>query len=83
MGFAQCHLDHICFIRRQSQGRCIIISVYVDDIIIIGDNISSIVQVKCGLKKAFDIKNLGHLLYFLGIVARSCQGISLLTKVYS
>ncbi|GFY96881.1 dihydroxyacetone kinase [Actinidia rufa] len=44
MGFQQCHSDHTCFIRRQSQGRCIIISVYVDDIIITGDDASSIVQ---------------------------------------
>ncbi|GFZ07004.1 hypothetical protein Acr_18g0011740 [Actinidia rufa] len=68
MDFQQCHSDHTCFIRRQSQGRCIIISVYVDDIIITGDDASGIVQVKCGLKKAFDIKDLGPLRYFLGML---------------
>ncbi|GFZ21891.1 hypothetical protein Acr_29g0010530 [Actinidia rufa] len=65
---SQCHSDHTCFIRRQSQGRCIIISVYVDDIIITGDDASGIVQVKCGLRKAFDIKDLGPLRYFLGML---------------
>ncbi|GFS31834.1 hypothetical protein Acr_00g0019430 [Actinidia rufa] len=68
MGFQQCHSDHTCFIRRQPQGRCIIISVYIDDIIITGDNASGIVQVKCGLRKAFDIKDLGPLRYFLGML---------------
>ena len=67
MGFVQCHSNYTYFIRCQSQGRCIIILVYVDDIIITGDDVSDIVQVKCGLKKAFDIKDLGHLRYFLGI----------------
>ncbi|GFZ05939.1 hypothetical protein Acr_18g0001090 [Actinidia rufa] len=84
MGFRKCHSDHTCFIRRQSQGRCIIISVYVDDIIITGDDASGIVQVKCGLRKAFDIKDLGPLRYFLGIeVARSRHGISLSQRTYS
>ena len=84
MGFVQCHSDYTCFIRHQSQGRCIIISVYVDDIIITGDNASGIVQVKCGFRKAFDIKDLGYLRYFLSIeFARSCQGISLSAEIFS
>ncbi|GFZ10854.1 hypothetical protein Acr_22g0002520 [Actinidia rufa] len=84
IGFQQCHSNHTCFIRRQSQGRCIIISVYVDDIIITGDDASGIVQMKCGLKKAFDIKDLGPLHYFLGIeVAQSHHGVSLSQQKYS
>ncbi|GFS34134.1 hypothetical protein Acr_00g0032440 [Actinidia rufa] len=51
---------------------------YVDDIIITGDDISGIVQMKRGLRKAFDIKDLSPLRYFLGIdIARSRHGISL------
>ena len=70
LGFSRCHSDHTCFIRC-SQGKCITLSVYVDDA-------SSIAQVKSDLGMSFDIKDLGHLCYFFGIeVARSRQGISL------
>ncbi|GFZ15830.1 hypothetical protein Acr_25g0002390 [Actinidia rufa] len=71
----------------RSQGRCIIISVYVDDIIITGDDASGIVQVKCGLKKAFDM-TLRIWVPFatslvLRLLGRSRHGISLSQRKYS
>ncbi|XP_059654844.1 uncharacterized mitochondrial protein AtMg00810-like [Cornus florida] len=64
-------------------GRCIVLLVYVDDIIITGNDIPRIAQVKLQLTKAFDVKDLGQLRYFLGIkVARSKQGISLSQMKY-
>ena len=84
MGFIRCHSDHTCFIHRQSQGRCIIISVYVDDIIITSDDASGITQVKHDLGTSFDVKDLGPLRYFLGIeVARSRQSIPLSQRKHS
>jgi Reverse transcriptase (RNA-dependent DNA polymerase) len=41
--------------------------VYVDDIIIVRNNLKEIKRVKIQLKDKFDIKNLGILKYFLGI----------------
>lgn len=46
--------------------------MYVDDIIIAGDDIDEIAQVKQDVNKIFDVKDLDPLRYFLGIeVARS------------
>jgi hypothetical protein len=38
MEFVRCHSDHTCFIRRHFDGRYIILLVYVDDIILTGDD---------------------------------------------
>lgn len=52
--------------------------VYVDDIVLTGNNDTVISRFKEYLRHAFDIKDLGPLRYFLGIeVIRSSQGLSL------
>jgi hypothetical protein len=35
MNFVQCHSDHTCFVRRQPDGRCIILLVYVDELLLL------------------------------------------------
>jgi hypothetical protein len=83
MEFIRCHSDHTCFICHCPDGCYIILLVYVDDIILTGDDTQGIAQVKQNLGKIFDVKDLGPFKYFLGIkVARSRHGISLLKKVH-
>ena len=63
--FSQSSHDH-CIYYRNERGNMLIVGVYVDDIILAG-NESSIQRVKAALASAFDIKDLGKLNYFLGI----------------
>lgn len=71
MGYKQCNGDHTVFYRHSGR-RIAILAVYVDDIIIIGDDEVEVKRLKENLSKEFEVKDLGQLRYFLGIeVARS------------
>ena len=53
-----------------------VIAIYVDDLIIVGDSAMEIDHVKGLLKQEFEMKDLGELRYFLGIeVIRTPKGI--------
>ncbi|XP_057250059.1 uncharacterized mitochondrial protein AtMg00810-like [Beta vulgaris subsp. vulgaris] len=56
---------------------------YVDDLLVTGNNLQLILEVKQALHKAYTIKDLGDLKYFLGIeVTRSNSGILLNHRKY-
>lgn len=78
--FTQSKHDHSLFIKEEN-GQQVIILVYVDDLLITGSGIAIIQEAKHKLHKAFKIKDLGNLKYFLGIeVCRSGKGILLQRK---
>lgn len=60
------------------------ILVYVDDLLLIGNDLPEIQNVKNLLDAKFSIKDIGPLKYFLGFeVARSSKGISLYQRKYT
>lgn len=72
-GFRRSTSDHSVFVRHSSAGIVVLI-VYVDDIIISGDDSIGIAALKHHLSQQFQTKDLGSLRYFLGIeVARSSK----------
>jgi hypothetical protein len=81
-GFTQAHSDHTLFTKTSATSFTVIL-VYVDDIILAGTCLKEFDSLKQALDKAFRIKNLGELKYFLGLeVARSARGISLCQRKY-
>ena len=70
-GFKQSHSDHTLFLKHQ-QGKVTALMIYVDDMIITGNDEKEISRLQEHLATEFEMKNLGGLKYFLGIeVARS------------
>jgi hypothetical protein len=82
-GFSQSHSDHSLFVQEKGSTLTIVL-IYVDDIIITGNNDSAIQDIKLFLQKQFHIKDLGKLKYFLGLeVARSKAGIVISQRKYT
>ncbi|GKE66911.1 ribonuclease H-like domain-containing protein, partial [Tanacetum coccineum] len=65
-GFSQSKSDYSLF-TKIDKGIFLTLLVYVDDIIITGNNVDEIEKFKVFLKSKFMIKDLGKLKYFLGI----------------
>ena len=81
-GFNQSKSDYSLFTKDDS-GNFIALLVYVDDIIITGNNINEINNFKDFLKSKFQIKALGKLNYFLGIeVLETTHGLCLSQRKY-
>eukprot|EP00268_Persea_americana_P033657 TRINITY_DN3330_c0_g1_i11.p1 TRINITY_DN3330_c0_g1~~TRINITY_DN3330_c0_g1_i11.p1 ORF type:complete len:627 (-),score=65.47 TRINITY_DN3330_c0_g1_i11:2488-4368(-) len=74
IGFSQSAHDSALFTRFSPSG-CVFLLLYVDDMIITGSDTTGILSLKSFLHRQFEMKDLGHLRYFLGIeVAYSPNG---------
>ena len=81
-GYKQSQTDHTLFIKH-SRGKVSALIVYVDDIVMIGNDQEELKRLKHHLAEEFEIKDLGPLRYFLGIeVARSVKGIFISQRKY-
>lgn len=64
------------FVKHFPKEKLVIIIVYVDDIIVIGDLLEEIQLFKDSLAKKFEIRDLGNLKYFLSMeIGHSRKGI--------
>lgn len=82
-GFHQSYSDYSLF-TLHDKGIQLVVLVYVDDLIICGNDHGSIQSFKDYLSRCFHMKDLGKLKYFLGVeVARSPVGIFLCQRKYA
>ncbi|XP_021763635.1 uncharacterized protein LOC110728268 [Chenopodium quinoa] len=71
-GYSQSKNDYYLYLKR-SAGYLIVVAVYMDDIIITGDDTDEILRLKKHLDDTFSIKDLRMLSYFLGIKVKHRQ----------
>lgn len=75
--------DHSLFLKTHSNHITALL-VYVDDIVLTGNNAEEIKHITTLLHQHFQIKNLGDLTFFLGLeVARNSAGIHLSQRKYT
>ena len=58
--------DHCVYVKR-SKGSFIILSLYVDDILLAGNDMEMIIATKGWLFSNFEMKNMGETDYILGV----------------
>ncbi|XP_039133201.1 uncharacterized mitochondrial protein AtMg00810-like [Dioscorea cayenensis subsp. rotundata] len=82
-GLRQSSHDHSMFLRETSAAM-IILLIYVDDIIITGNDTAGIFDIKAILHSSFHMKDLGALTYFLGLeVTYTSNGLGLNQTKYT
>ncbi|KAL0539908.1 hypothetical protein IC582_024129 [Cucumis melo] len=83
LGFTSSSHDSALFTRQTPNG-IVLLLLYVDDMIITGDDPRAISDLQCYLGKHFEMKDLGNLNYFLGLeISSSSSGYYLSQAKYA
>ncbi|XP_057730183.1 uncharacterized mitochondrial protein AtMg00810-like [Arachis stenosperma] len=81
LGFTSNPHENAIFIRKSER---VLLLLYVDDMIITGDDVDGISDLKASLHRTFEMKDLGSLSYFLGLeVISTNDGIYLSQAKYA
>lgn len=82
-GFQESHADHSLFTYSKGD-QFMAVLVYVDDLVIAGNNSFTCNEFKQYLKRCFHMKDLGSLKYFLGLeLARGATGLFICQRKYT
>ncbi|KAL6310748.1 hypothetical protein AAG906_019097 [Vitis piasezkii] len=65
--FEKCDYEHTLFIKTSKEGKVLIVSLYVDDLIFTGNYELMFTKFKNSMKHEFDMTDLGKMRYFLGL----------------
>lgn len=83
LGFIKCLYELAVYVKREGN-ESLIVSVYVDDLLITGTNVTNIMRFKKQMSGEFDMSDLGKLSYYQGIeVQQGADYIKLKQAAYA
>ena len=83
LGYMASHYDSALFLRYTDKDT-ILLLLYMDDMIITGNDLSGIQELKDFLSQQFEMKDLGYLSYFLGLeITHSTDGLYITQAKYT
>ncbi|PNX67781.1 hypothetical protein L195_g055811, partial [Trifolium pratense] len=84
IGFSKCITEHGVYVMKSATSDTIILCLYVDDLLITGSNEAQISKFKVDMMKEFEMVDLGHISYFLGIeFQKTSEGLILHQRKYA
>lgn len=85
VGFTKCSHEHTLFTKTSADGTdLLIVSIYVDDLIITGNDSCMLREFKESMQREFEMTDLGEMKYFLGVeILQTHEGIYLNQKKYA
>ncbi|XP_052486910.1 uncharacterized mitochondrial protein AtMg00810-like [Gossypium raimondii] len=83
-GFQKCPYEYTLYIKGNSKGRFMVVSLYVDDVIFTGNDVKMLKEFQHSMMAEFEMTDLGELHHFLGIeVHQSEKGIFISQESYA
>ncbi|CAJ2668206.1 unnamed protein product [Trifolium pratense] len=82
--FTKCPYEHTLFIKHEREGKILIVSLYVDDLIYTGNDEEMFESFKRSMKSKFAMTDLGKMRYFLGVEIKQAEkGIFIYQQKYA
>ncbi|KAL4302663.1 hypothetical protein GQ457_10G003570 [Hibiscus cannabinus] len=67
LGFQRCVNEATLYLKKEKNAYLLVISLYVDDLLVMGSNDKAVSEFKLSMQKEFEMSDLGLMSYFLGM----------------
>ncbi|KAA3458763.1 pleiotropic drug resistance protein 3-like [Gossypium australe] len=84
LGFEGSISEPTLYVKKEGGETQLIVSLYVDDLLVTGGNDAMLTNIKCKIESMFEMSDLGEMPYFLGMeVSQTQQGIFISQKAFA